>query len=242
MSSTPPRPSSKKSSSRASTARAGAGPRPPRDRAAARASRTPWLLAGVVVVIGLAALIAVVGTGGGDSASAQNEVAAVSVSGTPLSAAEGSGLLPRATDTAVGQTVPALSGTSFGGGSLTYGVPTAPTVYLFVAHWCPHCQAEVPRIVGWLDDGSLPANVSWRIVSTAVEKSRENYPPSAWLAKVRWEGPVVVDSAGGDAATAFGLRSFPYLVFTDAKGVVQQRATGELSLADLKTALATITG
>ena len=96
--------------------------------------------------------------------------------------------------------------------------------------------------MGWLGDGSLPTTVSWRMVSTAVDESRGNFPPSAWLAKVKWEGQVMVDSKTGDAANAFGLQSFPYLVFVDAKGVVTQRATGELALADLKTALATITG
>lgn len=233
MSATPPRPSANKARTGGSGGSGG--------RAAARPSRLPWLIAGLVVVIGLAALVAVVGTGGG-SGDAKNEVAAVTVTGTALPGADGSGLIATATDPGVGKTVPALAGSTFGSGALSYPVPTKPTVYVFVAHWCPHCQAEVPRIIGWLGDGSLPATVSWRMVSTAVDESRGNFPPSAWLAKVKWEGPVLVDSEQGDAATAFGLRSFPYLVFVDAKGVVKQRATGELPLADLKTALATITG
>ena len=235
MSATPPRPSTTKN--RKSGA---AAPRPARGRDAARPSRLPWLIAGIVVVVGLAAVVAIVGTGGG-SAEAQNEVAPVTVTGTALPSAGGSGLIPPASDPAVGKTVPALSGSTFGGGQISFAVPTKPTVYLFVAHWCPHCQAEVPRIVDWLGDGSLPSTVSWRMVSTAVKESQGNFPPSAWLAKEKWGGPVLVDSATGDAANAFGLQSFPYLLFVDSKGVVKQRATGELTLEDLKTALATIT-
>lgn len=238
MSTPPPRPSTTKSRG----AKGGAGPRPARDGGAPRASRMPWLIAGLVVVIGLAALVAVVGSGGGDSATAQTEVAPVTVTGTALPAANGSGLLDPASDPGVGKTVPALSGITFGGSTVSFPVPTVPTVYLFVAHWCPHCRAEVPRIVSWLGDGSLPKTVAWRMVSTSVDSSSPNYPPSAWLAKERWEGPVIIDSEKGDAAVAFGLKSFPYLVFVDAKGVVKMRATGELTVDQIKTGIASITG
>jgi cytochrome c biogenesis protein CcmG/thiol:disulfide interchange protein DsbE len=238
MSTPPPRPSTTKKSG----AKGGAGPRPARDRGAPKASRMPWLIAGLVVVIGLAAAVAVIGGGGGDSASANNEVAPVTATGTALPAAGGSGLINPASDPGVGKTVPALSGTTFGGSALSFPVPTVPTVYLFVAHWCPHCRAEVPRIVDWLDDGSLPKTVAWRTISTSVDSASPNYPPSAWLAKERWDAPVLVDSEKGDAAIAFGLKSFPYMVFVDAKGVVKMRATGELTVAEIMTGIAAITG
>ena len=59
----------------------------------------------------------------------------------------------------------------------------------FVAHWCPHCQAEVPRIVALAEQGRLPEGVDVAAVSTAVDATAPNYPPSAWLDRVGWPFP-----------------------------------------------------
>ena len=57
----------------------------------------------------------------------------------------------RSPDPAIGKTVPTLTGKSvYDGGAVTIGPDTGggkPQVIVFVAHWCPHCQAEVPRLV-----------------------------------------------------------------------------------------------
>jgi cytochrome c biogenesis protein CcmG, thiol:disulfide interchange protein DsbE len=215
----------------------------PNDRASGgSASRMPWLIAAVVVVIGIAALVAVFGSGGDDStADTGNETATVTVTGATLPEADGSGLIAPATDPAVGKTVPTLSGSSLSGTPVTFGPTGKPTVYVFVAHWCPHCQAEMPRLVEWINDGSFDASgVLWRTVSTSVSKDQPNYPPSAWLAKVKWDQPVMVDSANSAAAQAFGLTSFPYMLFVDGNGVVKQRATGELTLAEVQQGIAAI--
>lgn len=217
--------------------------RPSHRAAKPSTSRTPWLIAFVVVVIGVAALIALIGTGGGSSKSTGTETAPVTVSGTALAGAGGSGLIDPATDPAVGKTVPSLSGSTPSGTPISYAPNGKPTIYLFVAHWCPHCQAELPRIAAWIEQGSaLSSRVAWRTISTAVNSDRDNYPPSAWFTKTKWDEPVMVDSAKGDAATAFGLQSFPYLIFVDSNGVVKQRATGELTLDELQSAIRTIAG
>ena len=31
--------------------------------------------------------------------------------------------------------------------------PGSPQLIVVMAHWCPHCQAEIPRIVDWNTDG-----------------------------------------------------------------------------------------
>ena len=64
-----------------------------------------------------------------------------------------------------------------------------------------------------------------------------NYPPSAWLERENWPFPVMVDSAGGTAAQAYGLPSYPYFVFTDAQGAVVGRAVGEIAPSDLQKIL-----
>ena len=42
-----------------------------------------------------------------------------------------------------------------------------PKIVVFLAHWCPHCQAEVPRLVDWFGENGVPddvdyANIPWR--------------------------------------------------------------------------------
>ena len=49
-----------------------------------------------------------------------------------------------------------ITGTTFGGSSLSFPVPTVPTVYLFVAHWCPHCRA----FKAWLADSTVQGQIA----------------------------------------------------------------------------------
>jgi thiol-disulfide isomerase/thioredoxin len=210
------------------------------------AGRVPWLIATVVVVIGLAALIAFFSSRGGNDrgdAAGSTQTAPVTVTGTALPDASGSGMIAPATDPAVGKPVPILSGSTPNGGSISYPPSGKPTVYVFVAHWCPHCQAELPRIKTWIDEGRFTSgDVVWRTVSTGVDSGADNYPPSSWFSKIGWTAPVLVDSAKSEAAAAFGLKGFPYVLFVDGNGVVKQRATGELTLAELTTGIKAITG
>jgi cytochrome c biogenesis protein CcmG/thiol:disulfide interchange protein DsbE len=225
-------------------ARPAASTRPRQARTAKKSSSTmPWLVAGLVIVVGLALLVAVLGTGGGGDDAAGNETADVTVTGESLpGTAGGSGLISPASDPAVGKTVPALSGSTPSGSAITFAPTGRPAVYLFAAHWCPHCQAELPKVQKWLNDGSLPRTAEIRTISTSVDASRGNFPPSAWLTRINWANPVMVDSRSGQAGQAFGLESFPYMLFVDANGVVKQRATGEIGLEAWKAGMALIGG
>jgi thiol-disulfide isomerase/thioredoxin len=122
------------------------------------------------------------------------------------------------------------------------GTPGHPTVVAFVAHWCPHCQAEVPRLQQWRTDGSVSTAVDWATVSTSVEPSGPNYPPSAWLDRVGWTAPVLADSTDATAGQAWGLQSFPYLVAVRADGTVAARGVGELTLDQVRTLVAAAAG
>ena len=55
-------------------------------------------------------------------------------------------------DAAIGQTIPTVSGKTLDGDAITIGPDGGAKVIVFVAHWCPHCQAEVPEIVSHLKD------------------------------------------------------------------------------------------
>lgn len=144
-----------------------------------------------------------------------------------------------ADDPAIGKTVPALDGTDFdeSGISLTPRDGVA-RVYVVVAHWCPHCRAEVPRIVEWAkDQGGVPAGVEIVGISTAVSDSQDNYPPAEWLAREEWPWEVLIDDEVGSAASALGMEGFPFIVFADRQGKVVQRFSGEMPIADFDAAV-----
>ncbi|MGI8938357.1 MAG: TlpA family protein disulfide reductase [Iamia sp.] len=72
--------------------------------------------------------------------------------------AEGEPLAPYVADSAdpaIGQVAPTLTGIDPAGDPVTID-PGAegPMVIAFVAHWCPHCQAEVPRLVDLADEAA----------------------------------------------------------------------------------------
>lgn len=131
-------------------------------------------------------------------------------------------------DPAVGQAAPVIEGRDRDGDELTTPEAGRPTILLFVAHWCPHCRAEVPVVQDWVDDGGLPDDVDLVTVTTSIDDSRPNFPPSDWLSDEGWTSPTVAD-ADGSAAQAYGLSAFPYWVVVDSSGRVALRVTGELT-------------
>jgi thiol-disulfide isomerase/thioredoxin len=186
-----------------------------------------WVAAGVVVLIGVIAVIASRGSDSdSDSAAGVKETRPVAVSGTPLPEYQ-SGQSP---DAAVGTVAPELRGASFDGTPVNVTNDGKGKVVIFVAHWCPHCQKEVPLISEYLASNQPPAGVDLYAVSTSANADAPNYPPSTWLAREKWPIRTLADNANGDAASAYGLTSFPYFVVTDASGKVVTRATGEISM------------
>ena len=130
---------------------------------------------------------------------------------------------------------PTLEGTSFDGTPVTIdpGSTGSPSAIWFVAHWCPHCQAEVPRIVSLSEQGLIPEGVDVCAISTSVNADAPNYTPSAWLDDVGWPFTAMADDEQSTAGEAYGLGSFPYLVVTDADGNVMGRHQCELGEAGI---------
>ena len=195
-----------------------------------KANHTWFWIVGILVVIGLAAVIAVSSSGGGNTAKATaHETGKVSVEGTPLAT-----LTDPQNDSAVGDSIPSLSGVTFDGSPMHIGPTGKPQVIVFLSHSCPHCQAEVPRIVALHKAGKL-AGVDVTAVTTNTSPDLPNYPPSAWLKREHWPYPVMVDSTTFTAAQAYGLPGFPYFVFVDANGNVAGRLAGEMPPSQLAT-------
>jgi thiol-disulfide isomerase/thioredoxin len=170
------------------------------DAAAARQRRNRLALwGGLAVVVVVAIIVAVVASGGGDSAKATSfETHAVTVDGTPLPSYDAT----KSPDPGVGKTIPTLEGVSVMNGKPVTVKPNGkPQMVLFVAHWCPHCQAEVPRLVDLAKQGVFDG-VEVTAVATGTNSTYPNYPPSAWLQRVNWPFPVMADSPQFTAATA----------------------------------------
>jgi thiol-disulfide isomerase/thioredoxin len=142
-------------------------------------------------------------------------------------------------DPAIGMQVPVASGPSFDGTTVTIGEPGRPQIILFLAHWCPHCQREVPLLQDWIDANGMPAGVDLLSVATSIDSNAPNYPPDAWLAAEGWTVPTLVDPEN-TVADAYGLAGFPYWVFTDADGKVAVRTIGELTIEQIEQAIALI--
>lgn len=202
-------------------------------------NRGPLILGGAIALVLVAAVIAVVVATTGDSGTeidAVQEAGPIEVTGEPLVEYPQTDTLaidPQL-DPATGSTPPTLTGQTFEGDPLTLDPGDGRAkVVVFATHWCPVCQREIPRIREWLDDGGLPADVDLQLVSTSARSDGPEYPPSDWLGSVGWTEPVLLDNADSSAATSWGLRSYPYLVFVDADGNVNARASGELPTEEL---------
>ena len=202
-------------------------------------NRTFVIVAGVVVLIIAAALIAVLATGGsddsgdssasGDSGAEIEQTRPVEVTGEALAPFE-----DPAADPAVGQASPVVNGQGFDGTAMTIGgAGDKPTLLVFLAHWCPHCNREVPEVIKLNDAGGIPADLDVVGISTAVASDRPNYPPSEWIVDKGWPFPTMADSENSEALTAFGGTGFPFLVMVDSDGTVLARQSGESTADEL---------
>jgi cytochrome c biogenesis protein CcmG/thiol:disulfide interchange protein DsbE len=201
------------------------------------------------VVLGVAAVIAVVvgviAASGGDDSTATDTTGSsvltlpdsqpVTVEGDTLATYD-----PAVTDDpAIGATAPRLSGLNFNGQPIEINADDGAYMVVFLAHWCPHCNNEVPRLLDWKHSGQVPADLRVIGVGTAVDPNADYYPPADWFANKGWEWPVMVDESlgartAGKAAAAFGASGWPYLVIVGADGTVKARVSGEVEIADLQ--------
>ena len=240
-----------------------------RRKAAAKAARAEggskplmWVITGLVIVV--AVVVAVVVAGGGDDGTRARSTRVESttptsgtgdsyldadgrpysqpvvIAGEPLAAYN----KDAAFDDAVGTPAPTLSGKNFAGEDIVIDpAANGPYMIVFLAHWCPHCNAEVPRLLDWKNAGLVPAELNIVGVGTAVAPGEANFPPAQWFSNKGWSWPVIVDEykgpgAAGTAATAFGASGWPYFVIIGADGLVKVRKSGEIEISELQTIVA----
>jgi cytochrome c biogenesis protein CcmG, thiol:disulfide interchange protein DsbE len=207
------------------------GPRSKRAEPARSGPSGPILVLGIGAFVIAAAALAAVALTPSASPTASTGAPPSASPVAPSSPAGGAALpayAPGPDDPAVGRPIPEVDGASFDGAPVTIKADGKPKLIVFLAHWCPHCQREVPVVKAWIDANGMPAGVELISVVTAIDPNRPNYPPEDWLARERWQAPVIVD-ADNQIATLYGLTAFPYWVAAGADGTVAQRLTGELT-------------
>ncbi len=189
-----------------------------------------WVAVGVIVAIGI--VFVIVSAGGDDTtkkssdnsnSSNSKEFGTVTVSGTALPQ-----FPDRGSDPAVGETIPTVTGENFAGQPVTIQPSGKPQLIVFLAHWCPHCNAEAPNLASYLQDPGLPDGVDLTIVPTGSRSDAPEWPPSQWVADMKLDdATALVDSEEQQTAAAFGLTSYPFMVMVDQDGQVVARRAGE---------------
>ena len=158
----------------------------------------------------------------------------VTVDGDPLPP-----LLDPHFDPAVGRVIPVISGADYSGEAVVIGPDLGtPTLLVVLAHWCPHCNNEIPEINRVRDAGRWPDGLEVVGISSAVSADRPNFPPDRWLAEKDWTYPVIADAIDDDrqvfiAGDALGTTGYPFMVLVDSTGTVRGRWSGERTADEL---------
>lgn len=215
----------------------------------------PFVVGAVTTLVLVAAVVGGFLLGGGGRQSAGADASASAAPATPLASEPAVVVVEPAsvpvevrgesltaydaeqTDSAIGEPLPTITGTTVKGQPLAIEGDGRPMALLVMAHWCPHCQAEVALLADHLRLTGLPDDVRLVAISTAYDATRGNYPASTWLRNAEWPVPTLVDDADSTALKALGIGAFPGLVLVDDAGDVLLRFTGGLNPTSFERAL-----
>lgn len=193
-----------------------------------------------VVFVGIGALlVAAMLLSGEEPIGSAGEYGDVAISGDALPTWEGNASVVDA-EPAFGLVAPEITGVDFDGSSVSINHDGTPKAIVFLAHWCSHCQAEVPRVQSWLDSTGGVPGVEVVSVTTAASSGQPNWPPSSWLDREDWTSPNIRDDSDRTAFAAYGGTSFPYWVFLNGDGTVAYRLAGETDIQTLQSIMGTL--
>ncbi|MCX6517886.1 MAG: TlpA disulfide reductase family protein [Actinobacteria bacterium] len=196
----------------------------------------------VLVVVGIAGAVAL-GTSGGSSDTTTDTVVTVPGGVQPAEyqkvSSTGGLLAPlpeSGADTETGKSVAVLKGYDLQGRPVTIdpaGEGKA-TMVVFLAHWCPHCNREIPVLNKWRESGEVPTGLRVVGITTGSKADQANWPPSKWMTAMKWPFEVMADSEAQEAAAAYGVAGYPFIAFVGANGKITARTSGEIPVEQLQ--------
>lgn len=138
-------------------------------------------------------------------------------------------------DAALGMQLGTVTGTEYYAATPATIDPADDThrVWLVWAHWCPHCQDELPEVSAWYEENAENyPNVELVTVTTAIDPSRGN-PLEPYLDESEFPFPVIVDEEL-TIASQLGSSAFPFWMVTDGSGTVLVRIPGAVGIGTVE--------
>lgn len=217
---------------------AGDPAQPPRRRSAARFV-FPAVVAVVVIAAIAATLVFVLSRSDDDTAAATTEPTTTRPRTTtttrPGTTGTGGGDLSVSGTATPGEAAPQLSGTD-----MITGQPVSlaamrdrPTLVVFWAHWCPHCQKEMPVVEQVANQQAGSFNVLTVATAIKAQPAQEQYSsPERFIETTSLTMPTLRDGTNS-ASNAYGIEGFPSFYMVDTNGNLVGSASGELPAAAL---------
>ena len=168
--------------------------------------KTPWslIISGALMIVAVAVVVGVV-------LANRNGSSQIEKPPTPLA------------PPALGAAAPDFSVKASDGSTLTKAsIAGKPVLFVFFASWCPHCQAEAPKL-----KALSQANPDLQIVAIGVGNNESQ--KDIWGFQKQFDLPFATYDDGGKAASVYGITSYPTLVAMDKGGMIRDRDTGEVS-------------
>lgn len=206
---------------------------------AAPAQKRSFPVLGVVFGAIALLLVAAIVFSGEESIGGGGQYGDVTISGDALPTWEGNTSVVDA-EPAFGLAAPEVTGVDFDDSTVAISHDGTPKAIVFLAHWCDHCRAEVPRVQAWLNSTGGVPGVQVMSVTTSASSGQPNWPPSEWLDRENWTSPNIRDDSDSSVLRAYGGTSFPYWVFLNGDGTVAQRIAGQTDVVTLQTIMASL--
>lgn len=105
------------------------------------------------------------------------------------------------------------------------GKPTLLTVW---AHWCPHCQKELPIIQQLSKEQAADVNFLTLTTAAGQQPASAQYATPATLMQTQGITIPTLRDDGAAGMKELGVSGFPTLFVIDADGNVQGKASGEM--------------
>jgi thiol-disulfide isomerase/thioredoxin len=198
-----------------------------------RSSSAIWI--GLALVVVLLAVAAVALTSSGDEPTSQATTAPSGSGGDAVATIDGPARTEPISD---GSPIPAWSAPTLDGGRFEWaGRPEGPTVLAIWAPWCPHCQAELPRL-----SAAVERHPGISLVTLASALNQPGPTPQDYMDSEGLSFTVGLDDEASTVAAGLGIQGFPTTYFVDAAGLVIVSASGELDPDALEEVLTALEG